>query len=134
MVLADGKGIPLGVSVHSASPAEVKLLEATRKQVSVGNGRNPERLILDLSYDSDALRDQLKRAGIEMVCPHRSNRERPARQDGRALRRYRKRWKIERTVAWLGNYRRVVMRWDRDVVIYTAFAHVACLLITLRHL
>jgi transposase len=31
-------------------------------------------------------------------------------QDGRALRRYRQRWKIERTFAWLSNFRRLVVR------------------------
>lgn len=106
----------------------------------VGNGRpgrprqNPDRLIMDLAYDSDPLRDELEKSGIEPVCPHRSNRKKARRQDGRKLRRYRRRWKIERTIAWLGNFRRIVTRWDRHAMMYTAFVHVACLLITLRHL
>jgi transposase len=130
----------MGVSVHSASPAEVKLIGETRRNVQVGNGRrgrprqNPERFILDKAYDSQALRDELARSGIELVCPHRGNRSSPPEQDGRKLRRYRKRWKIERTIAWIGNFRRLVTRWDRGVDIFRAFVHVACLLIVLRHL
>ena len=53
-------------------------------------------------------------------------------QDGRKLRRYRRRWKIERTFSWLGNFRRLVVRWDRLITVYRAFFHLACLIITLR--
>src|SRR5439155_2973155 len=140
MVVVDGQGVPLGSHLDSASPAEVKLVTPTLAAVRVpraGRGRpksNPQRLIADKGYDSDGLRRQLRRRGIELICPHRRNRRRPARQDGRPLRRYRKRWKIERTLAWLGNYRRLVVRYERQIHIYEAFFHVACLLITLRHL
>jgi transposase len=46
--------------------------------------------------------------GIEMIAPHRSMRTRTLTQDGRPLRRYRRRWKVERLFAWLHNYRRIV--------------------------
>ena len=91
-------------------------------------------MIADNGYDSDGRRRALRRRSIELICPHRRNRRRPVRQDGRPLRRYRKRWKVERTLAWLGNYRRLVVRYERQIHIYEAFFHVACLLITLRHL
>lgn len=140
MVLADGQGIPLGVSIHAASPAEVTLVEQTLRTVQVGNGqpgrprRNPTRLIADRAYDSDPLRNWLKKRGIELVCPHRKNRKKPNTQDGRPLRRYRKRWKIERTIAWLGNFRRLTTRYEHSATTYTAFVHIACLLIALRSL
>jgi transposase len=68
------------------------------------------------------------------VVPHRRNRQRPPTQDGRKLRRYRRRWKVERTFAWLGNFRRLVVRWERHLTMYLAFFHLACLLITLNRL
>lgn len=92
----------------------------------------PERLIADRAYDSDAHRERLAHRGIELICPHRSNRTRPATQDGRALRRYRKRWKVERIFAWFGNYRRLVVRWERNINMFRAFLHLACILITIR--
>jgi len=49
-------------------------------------------------------------------------------------RRYRKRWKIERTFAWLGNFRRLVVRYERDTLMYSAFFHLACCLILVRWL
>ena len=111
MVVADGRGVPLGVRIAPASPAEVTLIE----QVAVprsGPGRlrtKPRRLIYDKAADSDALRLRLKKRGIELICPHRSNRKRPVLQDGRSLHRYRRRWTIARTAAWRGNFRRLVL-------------------------
>jgi transposase len=138
MVVADGRGVALGVRIAPASPAEVTLIESTLEQVAVprsGPGRprtKPRRLIYHKASDSDALRLRLKKRGIESICPHRSNRKRPTLQDGRSLRRYRRRWTIERTVAWLGNFRRLVVRYERKSKMFLAFLKVACLMITLR--
>ena len=134
MVVADGQGLPLGEFVCSASPHESTLAEETVKQVFVPQGRKIQRLIGDRAYDSKALRTRLAEMGIELICPHRNNRKSPKLQDGRKLRRYRKRWKIERLFAWLGAYRRLVVRWDRDPDIYNAFFHVACIMILVRRL
>src|SRR5574341_53092 len=103
MVVVDGQGVPLGIYLEAASPAEVTLLEPTLATIAVpraGRGRprqKPERLIADKAYASNPLRTRLKRCGIELIVPHRRGRKRPATQDGRKLRRYRKRWKVERT-------------------------------------
>jgi len=139
MVLVDGQGIPLGALLASASPHEVTLAEATLAQVRVPQRRgrprqNPPRVIADKAYDSDPLRSRLKRRGIELIVPHKSNRRKPPTQDGRKLRRYRRRWKIERTNAWLGFFRRLTVRYDRILTVYQGFFHVACLMITLRYL
>jgi transposase len=91
--------------------------------------QKPVRVITDKAYDSDPLRDRLRRRGIELISPHKSNRVRPATQDGRALRRYRRRWILERTIGWLGNFRRLVVRYDRSLAIYRAFFHIACFMI-----
>lgn len=138
MVVVDGEGVPLACHLDSANKAEVNLLETTLDNIGViddgGDPPQPERLILDRGYDSDPLRGRLAGRGIEMICPHRRNRKRPETQDGRPLRRYKRRWKVERTFAWLGNFRRLVVRYERHLAMYRAFFHVACLLITLRQL
>ena len=89
-------------------------------------------MIADKGYDSDALRDRLRGRGIAFIAPHRSNRHRTPPQDGRVLRRYKKRWIVERSIAWLGNFRRLVVRYDRSLTVYQAFVHIACLMIVLR--
>ena len=139
MVVVDGKGVPLGNHLHCASPAEVRLAEETLATICVGRchraGRprqKPVRVIVDKAYDSDPLRERLRQRGIELICPHKKNRVRPATQDGRALRRYQRRWIVERTNAWLGNFRRLVVRYDRSLMIYGAFFHIACFMIVLR--
>ena len=65
------------------------------------------RVIADKAYDRDALRKRLRQRGIELICPHKRNRVRPATQDERVLRRYQRRWIVERTNAWLENFRRL---------------------------
>jgi transposase len=140
LVVVDGQGVPLGIRLESASPAEVTLLESTLATIAVprsGPGRprqKPERVIADKAYDSDPLRACLKRRGIELIVPHRHGRRRAATQDGRKLRRYRRRWKVERTFSWFTHFRRLVVRWEHSLTMFLAFFHVACLLITLRRL
>jgi transposase len=137
MVVASGQGLPLGVQLASASPHEATLIESTLENVSIPRRRgrprkNPKRLIYDKAADSDPLRKRLKRRGIELICPHKSNRRKPPTQDGRTLRRYKRRWKMERAIAWVANFRRLVVRYEHNISMYQAFFHVACLLITLR--
>ena len=140
MVVVDGQGVPLGGRLHPASPAEVTLAESTLAAISVPRAKGgrpkqkPQRVIADRAYDSDPLRRRLKARGIALICPHRKGRRKPSTQDGRALRRYRKRWKVERTFAWIGNFRRLIVRHENHLLMYQAFFHLACLLITLRYL
>jgi transposase len=69
---------------------------------------------------------------IKLIAPHRRNRTKPKTQDGRRLRRYRRRWKIERLNAWLQNARRVVVRYDHDFRNYIGFVQLACIRILLK--
>jgi len=132
MVVVDGRGLPLGSQLASASPAEVTLAEATLEAIQAD--AHPQRVIADRAYDSDPFRQALAHRGMELICPHRTNRKRVKTQDGRTLRRYRRRWKIERTFAWLGNFRRLVIRYERHILMYAAFFHLACCLILARWL
>jgi transposase len=137
MVVVDGQGVPLGSQLMSATPAEVRFAEPTLAAIGVfrgGRPRKPLRVIADRGYDSNPLRLRLKKRGILFIAPYRSNRTRNLLNDGRTLRRYRKRWKVERTFAWFGNFRRLVVRYDRHLSIYRAFFHLACALITMRFL
>lgn len=110
MVLTDGNGIPLASDIDAANYAEVNLIEPLIDAAVTHSV--PPRLVYDRAADSDPLRERLAQRGIELVCPHRKGRVRKATQDGRKIRRYRKRWKIERTIAWLHGFRRVVTRYE----------------------
>ena len=137
MVLVDGQGLPLGVRLESASPGEVTLAEATLAEVRVprtkGRPRQkPERVIADRAYDSDPLRERLMKRGIELIVPYRSNNKQRRYEDGRKLRRYKRRWIIERTNAWFGQFRRLLVRHEHLIATYRAFFYLACFWITLR--
>jgi transposase len=130
MAMADGAGLPLAISVGSASPHEVTLVEDTLAKRFTKE--KPSRLIGDRAYDSDPLDQRLRRRGIQLIAPHKANRRKPATQDGRPLRRYARRWKIERLFAWLQNFRRIEVRHDRILENYFAFVLLGCMIIFLR--
>ena len=131
MAVADAAGFPLALHVTSAAPHEVTLVEDTLEQSFVEE--QPECLIGDKAYDSDRLDAELARRDIEMIAPHHKNRKPENKtQDGRPLRRYKRRWKIERLFAWLHNFRRVATRFDFYPENYLGFVHLACIKILLR--
>lgn len=130
MVLIDGEGLPLAGEIASASPHEVTLIEPLLDQRILR--KNPRRLIDDAAADSDPLRKRLKRRRIELICPHRKNRKKPATQDGRRLRRYCRRWKVERSIGWLQNFRRLVTRYEHYAHLFHGFVQLACLMIVMR--
>jgi putative transposase len=41
-------------------------------------------------------------------------------------------WVVERTHSWMNRFRRVLIRWDKQVRNYLGFLHVACAYITCR--
>jgi len=132
MLISEGRGLPVSVHTAAANEAEVNLIEPTLARVSVLFGP-PERLLYDRAADSDALRERLNdEHDVELICPHRKNRKRPATQDGRKLRRFKRRFKIERLVAWLHNYRRTVVRWEYLPEMFEAFVQLACILILIK--
>ncbi len=130
MAVADRSGLPVAVYAASAGPHEVSLVQSTLSEVLTAE--RPQRLIGDKAYDSDPLDAELAAEGIELIAPHRANRSKTRTQDGRKLRRYRRRWKIERLFAWLHNFRRIAMRFDFHAENYLGFVHLGCIRILLR--
>ena len=131
MLIAEGGGLPIAANVDSASPAECQLVETALAGSFLDE--LPERMIGDRAYDSDALDTKLRdEYDIEMIAPNRRNRGRT--QDGRILRRYRRRWLVERVFAWLHNFRWLVTRWEYHVENFLGMVQLGCLKILLRHL
>jgi transposase len=128
MILVDAKGTPVAVSTSSASPHESGLIQELFGFMLAK--QTPERIIGDKAYDSDRLDEQMAKEGIEFIAPNRSNRT--PTQDGRPLRRYKRRWTVERTIAWLQNYRRLCIRWEKSQMAFQGFLHLACALILMN--
>lgn len=130
--IVDSRGTPLAVHLTGANHNEVKLIEPALDQLPF-EGVVPEHLLYDRAADSDPLRERLKtERGIELVCPHRRGRKKPATQDGRACRRYTRRYIVERTHSWFHNFRRTIIRYETTLTRYTGWIHLACVLMTLR--
>ncbi len=133
MLMVDGQGTPIGLHVESASPAEVKLLEATLDSLEIpGKKVRPECLVADRGYDSNKARQLIESRGMLPIIPARGNNTKATHQDGRHLRRYGNRWIIERTNAWLQNFRRLVVRYERSHIIFTGLIHMAFAMMILK--
>ena len=94
------------------------------------------RLIGDKAWDSQKLQERLlEERDIELIAPKRGGK-RPSKrkQDGRSMRRYKRRWKVERLIAWLKRWRRLAIRWERKAENYLGLLHLGCIAILLRGL
>ncbi len=131
MGLTDASGLPIAIDTTSARPHEIKLVEQTLDACFLEHV--PEKVIGDKAYDSDKLDQTLAdERGVDLIAPHKENRKQPATQDGRVLRRYKKRWKVERLFAWLQNFRRLVVRYEYHLKNFLAMVQLGCILILLR--
>jgi transposase len=135
MLVVEHQGIPIGGQVASAQQAEVNLAEATLATVKVPRAKGrprtrPKEVVADKGYDSGPLRRRLRRRGIKPCIPERRGK-RPVPGRKADLSGYRHRWKVERTFSWLGNYRRLVVRYEWLAHVYWAFVLMAFILICL---
>ncbi len=129
MLVVDNQGIPLGALVASAQRAEISLAEATFDTVKVPRGRGcprsrPRELVADRGYDSRAFRERLRCLGIKPCIPERRGKKpRPGRKA--QVSNFCHRWVVERTFAWLHNFRRLVIRYERKAYVYFGFVLLA---------
>jgi transposase len=131
MVLVDARGLPVAVDTAPAGPHESKLVQ--RLFDFMLTGQTPSRVIGDKAYDCDELDAKLAEQGVELIAPHRANRKpENVTQDRRPLQRYRRRWTVERSIAWIQNFRRLCIRWEKSTKLFQGFLHLACTFLLLR--
>jgi IS5 family transposase len=130
-IVVDKSGLPLGLAAAAANVSEQALLLPALDDVPVAVPAGTP-VVADKGHDADPLRDDLEAAGFTPVIPHRRNRVRPSRNDGRRLRRYRHRWRVERTNAWLHCYRGLAMRWAYYPFLYIGLVYVSFIHLALQ--
>jgi len=131
MALTDAFGLPIAIDATSAQPHEIKLVDQTLDTCFTDH--LPEKVIGDRAYDRDQLDQKLAdERGVQLIAPHKTNRRKNQTQDGRTLRRYKKRWKVERLFAWLQNFRRLVVRYEYHLKNSLARIQLGCVIILLR--
>ena len=138
MAVVDGQGTPLGLLVASAQRAEIKLAEPTLATIRVPARRGrpktrPRELVADKAYDSQPFRERLRCRGIRPCIPHWRGKK-PRRGRKAELVGYRERWHVERAFAWLGSFRRVLVRYERQATVYLACVTLAAIMVALRRL
>ncbi len=83
-------------------------------------------MLADRAYDSRQRRAELRERGITVEIAHRHG------EHGSGLGRHR--WVVERTFAWLHQFKRLLVRYDRRAEIHEAFLALGCCLVCFRRL
>ena len=130
--VSDRAGIPLarrltGANAHDSTVFE-DLLDAI-PPIKRPRGRprqRPAKLHADKAYDIPRCRRALHRRRIKVRIA-RKGLDSSARLG-------RHRWVVERTLAWLGQFRRLTIRYERRADIHEAFLTLGCALICFRSL
>lgn len=130
-IVADASGLPLGAAAAAANVSEYQLAMPALDDVPVPIPEGTP-VIADRGHDSDELRDDIEDEGFEPIIPHRRGRVRESRNDGRRLRRYSRRYVIERTNAWLHCYRGLAVRWAYYSFMYVGLVYTAFIAMALK--
>lgn len=131
-LLVDATGIPLAWTLTGGNRNDITQLIPLVDRVPPVRGkvgrprRRPDRLSADRGYDFDNHRRQLRRRGIRPEIARRKTAH------GSGLGRYR--WVVERTFAWLHQFKRLLVRYDRRADIHEAFLALGCCLVCYRRL
>jgi IS5 family transposase len=129
-LVVDGQGTPLGLTLGPANRHDAGELGAVLDAVPPVRGkpgrprRRPDKLHGDKGYDHRRCRDDCRRRGITPRIARRGVEPRD--------RLGRHRWKVERTHAWFGGFRRLVTRYERRDDIHLGLNLLAMCVITHR--
>ena len=81
-------------------------------------GIDPQAIVADKAFDSDALRQNIAQRGAKAVIPPRSNRNAPASYDRH---QYRHRNLIERHFCRIKHFRRIATRYEKLAQRFASF-------------
>jgi len=132
-LLTEGGGVPIGLAVEGANRHDCKMVRETMESIPVKRPAptpaTPQGMCLDKGYDSDEVRDLLAEFGFTAHIRARGEETKALQQDAGFRAR---RWVVERTHRGMNRFRRVLIRWDKNVGNYLGFLHLACACITYK--
>jgi transposase len=135
-VLTDADGTPRVALVTAAKVHDGTMLLPLVDAIPPVKGevgaprRKPDSITADQAFHSNCRVDVLHVMGIEPMLPRRGGDDADA--CGTPLGRVR--WVVERTIAWLHQFRRLRVRSERRADIHQAFLSLGCILICFRTL
>lgn len=125
--------MPIGLAVEGANRNDFKMVRETIESLPIARPEptpeQPQGMCLDKGYDYDEVRDLLAEFGFTAHIRARGEEAKALKQDAGFRAR---RWVVERTHSWMNRFRRVLIRWDKNVRNYLGFLHLACASITYR--
>lgn len=123
--MIDAKGNPLALVCGRANHHDQKFALRTVDRITVGGRiRRPKRLGADKGYDSNQFRKELKNRQIQPCLIRRwNNRKNIAQSELKEKKYSRQRWKVERSINWLNNNRRVDRFMEKKMSTYQGFCH-----------
>jgi putative transposase len=125
--------VPIGLAVEGANRNDFKMVRETIESLPIARPEptpeQPQGMCLDKGYDYDEVRDLLAEFGFTAHIRARGEEAKALKQDAGFRAR---RWVVERTHSWMNRFRRVLIRWDKNVRKYLGFLHLACAYITYR--
>lgn len=125
--MTDAGGLPLAITLTGGHRNDVtQLLPLVDRLSALPEWSRPDRLLADRGYDHEKYRRELWARGIEPLIARRGE------EHGSGLGR--ERWVVERSFAWLHQFRRLRIRWERDPDLHLAFMHLACAIVCWRRL
>ena len=125
-------GIPLAITLTGGNRNDVTQLLPLVDGVGPVRGKTgrprqrADRVLADRGYDHDKYRRELWRRGVKPIIARR------CAEHGTGLGA--QRWVVERAFAWLHNFRRLRIRWERRDDIHIAFLTLGCAAICWRYL
>jgi transposase len=132
-LLTDGAGVPLGLTVDGANRHDKKLVGRTLNNLAcprpAPKKHRRQHMCMDKGYDYPDVRELIAKWGYTAhIVARGQERDALANVPGYRARR----WVVERTHSWFNRFRRLLIRWEKNVANYTAMLHLACAYITLR--
>jgi putative transposase len=136
-LLVDGRGVPLAFHLSGANPHDLKglseLLDPERFFASrpKPNEQRPQHLCLDKAYDAQEADELVEELEYTKHIKRQGQSDKPG--IGEAVYPAR-RWKVERSISWLNNMRKLRVRWEKKAENYRGLWLLAAALITYRRI
>jgi putative transposase len=132
-VLTEGHGIPIAVVVAGANRHDMKLLAATLDAVVLERPEPmeaaPQHVCLDKGYDYDACRDEVASRGY---IPHIRSRGEEQQERRESPGDQARRWVVEVCHSWLNRFRKILVRFEKNLATHLALLQFACAYIVLK--
>ncbi len=132
-LMTEAAGLPIGLVVTGAHRHDKTQVAAVLESMPLlppcPCREAPQHFCADKGYDYNDVRSVISFCGYSAHIKSRGQEREALRVPGYRARR----WVCERTHSWMNRFRRILIRWEKNVENYIAFLHLAFAFIVWRH-